>query len=83
MIAATTGTGDAAIARAASRKPLHAAPTASRERSDTTAVPAASIVMLAMTALVLANALLEKFGEDTIREIQERVVAHRTYVDSY
>lgn len=56
---------------------------ASRERSDTTAVPAASIVMLAMTALVLANALLEKFGEDTIREIQERVVAHRTYVDSY
>ena len=56
---------------------------ASRERSDTTAVPAASIVMLAMTALVLVNAVLEKFGEDTIREIKERVSAHRAYVDSY
>ena len=60
-----------------------AATDASRERSDTTAVPAASIVMLAMTALVLANAVLEKFGEDTIREIKERVAAHRAYVDSY
>jgi chorismate synthase len=56
---------------------------ASRERSDTTAVPAASIVMLAMTALVLVNAVLEKFGEDTMREITERVSAHRAYVDSY
>lgn len=56
---------------------------ASRERSDTTAVPAASIVMLAMTALVLTNAVLEKFGEDTVREIQERVAAHRAYVDGY
>jgi chorismate synthase len=56
---------------------------ASRERSDTTAVPAASIVMLAMTALVLVNAVLEKFGEDTVREITERVSAHRAYVDSY
>ena len=46
---------------------------ASRERSDTTAVPAASIVLLAMTALVLADALLEKFGSDTVRELEERV----------
>lgn len=56
---------------------------AARERSDTTAVPAASIVMLAMTALVLADALLEKFGADTMREIGERVAAHRAYVASY
>ncbi len=56
---------------------------AARERSDTTAVPAASIVMLAMTSMVLADALLEKFGADTIREITERVEAHREYVASY
>jgi shikimate kinase len=46
---------------------------AARERSDTTAVPAASIVVLAMAALVLADALLEKFGADTVRELRERV----------
>jgi len=56
---------------------------AARERSDTTAVPAASIVLLAMTALVLADALMEKFGADTVREIRERVDMHRAYVASY
>ena len=40
---------------------------ASRERSDHTAVPAASIVVLAMCALTLAGAVLEKFGGDTVR----------------
>ncbi|MDZ7707454.1 MAG: chorismate synthase [Trueperaceae bacterium] len=56
---------------------------AARERSDTTAVPAASIVLLAMTSLVVADALLEKFGADTVREIRERTVAHRAYVADY
>lgn len=56
---------------------------ASRERSDTTAVPAASIVLLAMTSLVLADAVMEKFGADTIREIKERVDVHRDYVKTY
>ena len=56
---------------------------AARERSDTTAVPAASIVVLAMSALVLADALLEKFGADTVRELRERVAAHRAYVAAY
>jgi chorismate synthase len=56
---------------------------AARERSDTTAVPAASIVLLAMTALVLADALLEKFGADTVREVVDRVEAHRSYVAAY
>lgn len=56
---------------------------AARERSDTTAVPAASIVLLAMTALVVADALLEKFGADTVREITERLEAHRAYAASY
>jgi chorismate synthase len=56
---------------------------AARERSDTTAVPAAAIVVLAMAALVLADALLEKFGADTVRELRERVAAHRAYVAAY
>ncbi len=56
---------------------------AARERSDTTAVPAASIVVLAMTALVLADALTEKLGADTVREILERLEAHRAYVARY
>ena len=56
---------------------------AARERSDTTAVPAASIVLLAMSALVLGDALLEKFGGDTVREITERVEAHGRYVANF
>jgi chorismate synthase len=56
---------------------------AARERSDTTAVPAASVVVLAMTALVLADALLEKFGADTVAELRERVAAHRAFVAAY
>lgn len=56
---------------------------AARERSDTTAVPAASIVLLSMTALVMADAVLEKFGADTMREISGRVSAHAQYVRNY
>ena len=56
---------------------------ASRERSDHTAVPAASIVVLAMTSLTLANAVLEKFGGDSVRELRERLDAHRRYVADF
>ncbi len=61
----------------------HEAADAALERSDTTAVPAASIVLLAMTAMVLADALMEKFGADTMREIGERLEEHQRYVSSY
>src|SRR5690554_1055697 len=61
----------------------HRAADAARERSDVTAVPAASIVVLSMAALVLADAVLEKFGGDTVRELPERVRAHREYVADY
>ncbi|MDQ3460761.1 MAG: chorismate synthase [Deinococcota bacterium] len=57
----------------------HQVADAARERSDTTAVPAASIVLLAMTSLVLADAMMEKFGADTMSEITERVAAHRDH----
>ena len=56
---------------------------AARERSDTTAVPAASVVLLAMCALVLADSVLEKFGADTVTEIRERAEAYRTYVSTF
>jgi chorismate synthase len=46
-----------------------AAAAAAIERSDVCAVPAAAVVGEAMTALVLADAFLEKFGADTIQEI--------------
>ena len=39
------------------------------ERSDVCAVPAAAVVGESMMCLVLADAMLEKFGADTIREI--------------
>jgi chorismate synthase len=39
------------------------------ERSDVCAVPAAAVVGEAVVAFVLADALLEKFGADTVGEI--------------
>ena len=42
---------------------------ASIERSDVTAVPAAGVVAEAMLSFVLAQALLEKFGGDSIDEM--------------
>jgi chorismate synthase len=42
------------------------------ERSDVTSVPAASTVAESTVALVIANALLEKYGGDTLDEIRER-----------
>ena len=39
------------------------------ERSDVCAVPAAAVVGEAMVALVLADALMEKFGGDSMTEL--------------
>ena len=41
---------------------------AHHQRSDVCAVPAAGVVAEAMTALVLADAVMEKFGGDNIAE---------------
>jgi chorismate synthase len=43
---------------------------AAAERSDVTAVPAMGVIAEAMTALVLADAFLEKFGGDSLGEIR-------------
>jgi chorismate synthase len=43
------------------------------QRSDVCAVPAAGVVAEAMVALVLADALLEKFGGDSVTETRRNV----------
>lgn len=50
---------------------------ASVERSDTCVVPAAGVVGEAMVCLVLADALLEKFGGDSLPEYLDHLAATR------
>jgi chorismate synthase len=50
---------------------------ASVERSDTCVVPAAGVVGEAMTAWVVADALLEKFGGDSLTELQDHLETTR------
>jgi chorismate synthase len=53
-------------------------PAATRyERSDTCAVPRAAVVGEAMVAFVLADALLEKLGGDSLAEMQPRFASLR------
>jgi chorismate synthase len=49
---------------------------AHHQRSDVCAVPAAGVVAEAMVALVLANAVLEKFGGDSVTETRRNLEAY-------
>jgi chorismate synthase len=49
---------------------------AHHQRSDVCAVPAAGVVAEAMVALVVANAVLEKFGGDSMRETKRNFDAY-------
>ncbi len=49
------------------------AATAHHQRSDVCAVPAAGIVIEAMVALTIANAVMEKFGGDSITETKRNL----------
>jgi chorismate synthase len=53
--------------------------TAINQRSDVCAVPAAAVVAEAMVALVLAEAVTEKFGGDSLPELRRNVTG---YLDS-
>lgn len=55
------------------------AQTAHYERSDVCAVPAASVVARAMTAIVLASAVMDKFGGDNLEEISRSMARHREW----
>src|SRR5215467_14524836 len=52
------------------------------ERSDVCAVPAAAVVAEAMVAFVLADALTEKFGADSVEELQANWRAFRDRISA-
>jgi chorismate synthase len=66
------GTVDVATGEAAS---------AVAERSDVTAVPAMGVIAEAMAAFVLADALLEKFGGDSLAELQRNLAGYLARLD--
>ena len=49
---------------------------AHHQRSDVSAVPAAGVVAEAMTALILADAVVEKFGGDSVAETRRNLEAY-------
>ena len=50
------------------------------ERSDVTAVPAMGVIAEAMAALVLADAMVEKFGGDSMSELLRNLEAYLAHV---
>lgn len=55
--------------------------TSQYERSDVTALPAAGVIAESMVALVLADALLEKLGGDSMREVRAHWESTRALQD--
>lgn len=53
------------------------------ERSDVCAVAAASVVGEAMVAITLADALLEKFGGDSLKELVRNVTSYKAQLSEY
>lgn len=51
------------------------------QRSDVVAVPAAAVVAESMVALVLARALLDKFGGDSMDELKRNIASYQDYVN--
>lgn len=52
---------------------------AHKERTDSCAVPAASIIAESMVCLVLADAIMEKFGGDSMAQVKAHVEATAQY----
>jgi chorismate synthase len=72
------------------RKPLESVDLATREpalaayeRSDVAVVPAAGVIGEAMVALVLASAMLEKFGGDSLPETKRNYDAYLEQVKNF
>jgi chorismate synthase len=61
------------------KKSVHAA----YERSDTCAVPAAGVIGEAMVALTIADAFLEKFGGDSIKEVKRNYKSYLNYIQRF
>lgn len=58
------------------------AATGIHQRSDVCAVPAAGVVAETMVALVLARAVLAKFGGDSLAETKRNIASYLEYVES-
>jgi chorismate synthase len=56
---------------------------AAHERSDICAVAAASVVGEAMVCIALADAVLEKFAGDSMRELRRNVDGYRSQLEEY
>jgi chorismate synthase len=56
---------------------------AAYERSDVCAVPAAGVIGEAMVALVLAAAVLEKFGGDSLVELRRNYEGYCEQLRNY
>ena len=52
---------------------------AQSERSDVTAVPAMGVIAEAMLALMVAQAMLEKFGGDSLGEMKRNVLGYQAH----
>jgi len=72
------------------RRPLESVDLATREpalaayeRSDVAVVPAAGVIGEAMVAIVLAQAMLEKFGGDSLTETKRNFDGYREQVKSF
>ena len=52
---------------------------AHKERTDSCAVPAASIIAESMLCFVLADAIIEKFGGDSIEQLKAHIKATAKY----
>jgi chorismate synthase len=53
------------------------------ERSDVTAVPAAGVIGEAMLAYVLANSMREKFGGDSLEEMQRNFQGYMKQIKDF
>lgn len=56
---------------------------ASIERSDSCAVPAASVVAEAAVCWTLAEAICEKFGHDSLEEMKRNYASYQEYVERF
>jgi len=61
------------------KKPLKAA----YERSDVCAVPAASVIGEAVTAITIADSLLSKFGGDSMEEVKRNCTAYLKHIQNF
>jgi chorismate synthase len=63
----------------ATREPVKAA----YERSDVCVVPAAGVAAEAMVALTIARLVIDKFGGDSLRELQRNYQGYREQIRAY